>query len=993
MPTDHRLIEDYIPIEAISAEARREKSIRKGHISTLHLWWARRPLVAVRAAVYGALVPAPADKRAAREAADFVADLCKYPGPRDKIADARSHILQAHAERLTAERGELVTVEDIKAERAPRPRVLDMFAGGGAIPLEALRLGCEAYALDLNPVAHLIELCTLVYPQQFGLPDPSAKGCAEGPATSSGQGDTWAGLAAEVEHWGQWVLERVRDEISDLYPPIPDPRQVTEAASKTDQLSMNLAVQETSEAYHARAGMLTPVAYLWTRTVRCKNPACGGTVPLARQTWLCKKKNRYVALKPETSPNKFGSPIRIPQLVEGTSKRVHYRVVEATTPEGLGFDPAAGSRGGNVACPFCGTVADSSYVKAEGQAGRIGVQPMAVVCTQPGKQGKVYLAVDQVPPGTWPDDDAIWQRIRALEAETANHPAGPLTVPDEPLPLVDARGAFFVKLYGFERWVQLFTPRQLLTLFTFTKHVRAAHADMLRQGYSQERAKAVVTYLAMTLDKIADANNSFCRWEPVAQCSRALFSRQAIPMLWDFGENVPIGESAGSWVQHATRALDSIHLTEGTGAPALVSRGSATKLRFEPGTFDAVVTDPPYYDNVPYSDLSDFFHVWLKRSVGFLYPEHLSSFLTPKKKEAIMDAGRHNRDKEVARDFYEQMMAQVFAEAGRVLKPGAPLVVVYAHKTTLGWSTLVDALRSAGFTVTEAWPLDTENISRMRAMDSAALASSIFLVARRREGSETGSYEREVRPQLQRIVRERVERLWAQGVTGADLVIACVGAGLRAFTRFARVEYANGEPVPADSFLTEVEGAVLETLLEKLFGVSRAGVGSVDPITRFYVLWRYAYRHATIDGGEAIVFAYPQRVELDGPGGLSSGSNPLVEKRKGKYRLRDFTERGEDDDLGLPRGGEMPSLIDVLHRVLWLVEHRPALIPAYLDDARPDVERLRLIAQTLAGQTLAGNENGGGRSLVAARGAEASALRKLTTNWRTLIEAHRGPMV
>nr|MBC8450554.1 DUF1156 domain-containing protein [Chloroflexota bacterium] len=398
-------------------------------------------------------------------------------------------------------------------------------------------------------------------------------------------------------------------------------------------------------------------------------------------------------------------------------------------------------------------------------------------------------------------------------------------------------------------------------------------------------------------------------------------------------------------------------------------------------------------DNVPYSDLSDFFHVWLKRSVGFLYPEHLSSFLTPKKKEAIMDAGRHNRDKEVARDFYEQMMAQVFAEAGRVLKPGAPLVVVYAHKTTLGWSTLVDALRSAGFTVTEAWPLDTENISRMRAMDSAALASSIFLVARRREGSETGSYEREVRPQLQRIVRERVERLWAQGVTGADLVIACVGAGLRAFTRFARVEYANGEPVPADSFLTEVEGAVLETLLEKLFGVSRAGVGSVDPITRFYVLWRYAYRHATIDGGEAIVFAYPQRVELDGPGGLSSGSNPLVEKRKGKYRLRDFTERGEDDDLGLPRGGEMPPLIDVLPRVLWLVERRPALIPAYLDDARPDVERLRLIAQTLAGQTLAGNENGGGRSLVAARGAEASALRKLTTNWRTLIEAHRGPMV
>ena len=358
-------------------------------------------------------------------------------------------------------------------------------------------------------------------------------------------------------------------------------------------------------------------------------------------------------------------------------------------------------------------------------------------------------------------------------------------------------------------------------------------------------------------------------------------------------------------------------------------------------------------------------------------------------------------------------MAQTFAEAGRVLKPAAPLVIVYAHKTTLGWATLVDALRIAGFTVTEAWPLDTEMGVRLLAMDSAALASSIFLVARRREGEETGSYERDVRPALQDIVRERVERLWAQGVTGADLVIACVGAGLRAFTRFARVEYANGEPVPADSFLTEVEGAVLEALLEKLFGVSRAGVSSVDATTRFYLLWRYAYRHATVDAGEAIVFAYPQHVELDGPGGLSSGNNPLVEKRKGSYRLRDFTERGEDEQLGLPSppgrgaggeglpsplgrgaGGEgLPPLVDVLHRLLWLVEYRPAQIPAYLDEARPDVERLRLVAQTLAGQTLAGNGNGGGRALVVAQGAEAAALRKLTTNWRTLIEAHRGPMV
>jgi putative DNA methylase len=978
--TDQRLIEDYIPIEAISAEARREKSIRKGHISTLHLWWARRPLVACRAAVYGALVPAPADKRIAKEAADFVAELCTYPGPRDTIAEARRHILEAHAERLTAERIEaglapaqaLVTVEDIEAGRAPRPRVLDMFAGGGAIPLEALRLGCEAYALDLNPVAHLIELCTLVYPQQYGAPDPAARGSAKD--------RTWAGLAKEVEHWGKWVLKRVKAEIGDLYPPIPDP--TADARPQTaGQYRLGLDVPTAGDGPPPEE-YLAPVAYLWTRTVRCKNPACGGTVPLARQTWLAKKKGHLIALRPDAEVNRHKPP---------QEKTVRYRVVEAATEKALGFNPAAGSRGGNVACPFCGTVADSAYVKAEGQAGRIGVQPMVVVCTRPGERGKVYLPVEQVPSSVWLDDGDIWKRIHALEVRTASAPASPLTVPDEPLE-ANPR-SMDVQNYGFKKWVELFTPRQLLTLLTFATCIRAAYDKMLSNSYREAHAKAVTTYLSLTLGKLVDANNSLCRWESVAQCARGLFSRQSVPMMWDFGENVPIGQSSGSWVEHSTRAIDSINLTQGTGYPATVDRGSATQMAFETEYFDAIITDPPYYDNVSYSNLSDLFYIWLKRSIGQLYPEHLSGLLTPKKKEAIAAFYRHGGNKDEARQFYEMMMAEAFAEASRTLKPCAPLVIVYAHKTTLGWATLVDALRLAGFTVTEAWPLDTENVSRMIALDTAALASSIFLVARRREGSETASYEREVRPDLQRIVRERVDRLWAQGVTGADLVIACVGAGLRAFTRFARVEYANGEPVPADSFLTEVEGTVLEVLLEKLFGVSQAGVSSVDPVTRFYVLWHYAYRGAIVDAGEAIVFAYPQHVELDGPDGLTAGGNPLVEKGKGKYRLRDFTERGEDEDLGLPRAGQTAPLIDALHRLLWLTEHRPADIPAYLDQARPDVERLRVVAQTLAGQTLAGNGGGGGQSLVAARGAEAAALRKLTTNWRSLIEAHRGAML
>lgn len=302
---DKRLIEDYLPIQAISAEASREKSVRKGHISTLHLWWARRPLVACRAAVYGALVPAsrfvpgngPDNKKQSlgrANAARFIEQLCKYPGNPTVIKEAQRHILEAHAERLSEETGKPVTVEDIVEGRAPRPKVLDMFAGGGAIPLEALRLGCEAYALDLNPVAHIIELCTLVYPQKYGKPDPNARGMT-GPKKANGE-TTWGGLAEEVRYWGNWVLEKVKAEIGDLYPPIPDPATPSHELLPDVQpaLFKSLSGQQKLQV---PAGYLTPVAYLWTRTVRCKNLTCGAIVPLARQTWLCKKKDRFVALK------------------------------------------------------------------------------------------------------------------------------------------------------------------------------------------------------------------------------------------------------------------------------------------------------------------------------------------------------------------------------------------------------------------------------------------------------------------------------------------------------------------------------------------------------------------------------------------------------------------------------------------------------------------------------------------------------------------------
>jgi putative DNA methylase len=366
--------------------------------------------------------------------------------------------------------------------------------------------------------------------------------------------------------------------------------------------------------------------------VQCPNPACGATVPLVRQTWLAKKTSRFTALKLHADPG---------------ARRVRFEVVTAASEQALGFDPAGFSERGNARCPFCGSTVQTDYVKGEGKAGRIGTQPMAVVCTTPGKQGKTYVSADALDPALLPDEAQIAQRIEQLCAETG------LTVPDEPIE-ANPR-SMDTQNYGFKKWSELFTSRQMLVLLTFVKQVRAAHAEMVKQGYEEDLAKAIASYLAMTLDKLADANNSLCRWEAVAQCARAMFSRQSVPMVWDFGENVPVGQSAGSWIEHATRALDSIKLTIDTGHPAAIARGSATSMPFDAELFDAIITDPPYYDNVSYSNLADFFYVWLKRSAGFLYADHLTSDLTPKKKEAIAATYRHGGTKEGARKAYESL--------------------------------------------------------------------------------------------------------------------------------------------------------------------------------------------------------------------------------------------------------------------------------------------------------------------------------------------------
>ena len=885
--SDRRLIEEYLPVEAISAAASSEKTGgRRGHISTLHLWWARRPLAAARAAVFGALIPAP-NSLDPESLGIFFGSLCAWGGPGSAIDQARAQI---------------------SAASDARPKVLDMFAGGGAIPLEATRLGCEAAAVELNPVAHLIELSTLDYPQTFG-----------------------RSLADDVRHWGNWLIDRAKAEVGSLYPEVP-----------------SAGSQQTTIDGTTVSSQRVPIAYLWTRTVPCPNPAeRPHTAPLVRQTWLVKKRNRFAALRIVAHPE--------------TMTR-SYEVVEADREDALGFDPAGFSKRGASTCPLCGASINLDYVKQQGRDGRMGVELMAVALVDPSAKGKSYIGSEE---GLklLPDEERLARMLSDL-ADSGFMPPSELVCAQD-------NQAFLVPAYGLTRFRDLFTTRQLVTLLTLCRLAQEAHGEMRSTGMEAERAKAVATYLGMVVDRIADRSSTLCRWDSSASAEKTAntFARQALPMTWDFSEANPFGGASGDLAGQLEYVIAVIEHCSDAGAPVRVIRGSATELPFGDAEFDAVITDPPYYDNVPYSDLSDFFYVWLKRSIGHLYPEHLAAEFTPKRSEIVASRYRNEGSRDSAKAAYEGMMAAAFAEARRVLRPEGVLVCVYAHQTTAGWSTLIEAVRRSGFVVVEAWPLDTEMSSRGRAQNSAALASSIFLVARPRSDERTGDWAHEVRPELQEIVSTRVGELAELGISGTDLVIAAVGAGMRAYTRFGRVEKPNGEELHPDEYLEEVEREVAEAVLARIFQTDKQGLGRVDQETQFYVMGRFEFGDALAPWDELNTLARGTGVELRE---LSDGAAPLVAfgARRNEARLTDYRDRGEAIEVGR-------STIDHLHRVLWLADNEPSKIKDYLELARPDSDRLRLVAHALSRP---------GLDSAGARGGEAEACERLLGVWKRLVE-------
>ncbi|MEM4318059.1 MAG: DUF1156 domain-containing protein [Candidatus Nitrosocaldaceae archaeon] len=878
---DKRFIEEVFPIKEVSEESAREKNIRHGHISTLHIWWARRPLAACRAVVYASLIPYNESYK--EEKKSFISVLSKWENSLNMniIEKAKNDILSNN---------------DSKP-----PKVLDCFAGGGSIPLEALRLGCEVYAGDYNPVATLILKCTLEYPQR----------CNNNAITLSNviqvnnnekerereknKNVINRSLHEDVKKYGKWVLEEAKKEIGKFYPDDPD-------------------------------GSI-PIGYIWARTIPCQNPNCNAEIPLMRQYWLAKKDRRRIALYP---------------YVEG--KHVKFKIVgSGYEPMPNGFDPSKGSVKRAIAtCLVCGSTINDKIIRRLFQQGKAGQRMIAVVLsnkTEDNKtRGKFYRIANE-------EDLEIFKRAEEYLEKKRQEFFEKLQidpVPDEPLVRVPVSfGVINVWVYNMNKWADLFNSRQKLALITFVDKVREAYqimlSEMKEEGYEEEYAKVVVSYLAFIVSRISDTNSVLCHWDGGWEKTATTFARQALPMNWDYIEANIIGNKGYNF----KNILDIILLVLGkisniSNLPSKVSQSTATSLPYPDNYFDAVFTDPPYYDNVPYSYLSDFFYVWLKRIVGDLYPDLFLTPLTPKSEEIV--AYSHNGGYKEGKKCFEMLLAKAFREIHRVLKPDGIAVIVYAHKSTAGWETLINSLLDSGLVITQAWPIHTEMKSRLRAKESAALASSIFIVARKIERKNIGFYK-EIKDELKSYLEARLERLWKEGIAGADFLVSAIGSSIAVFGKYKQIMDDKGNTINTDRLLEDVRRIVTDYAMRQ---VLHNGFNSeITPLTRFYLLYRWAYKDSKVHFDDARKLAQGIGIDL-----AEEWNKGFIKKEKEYIQVLGPHERNINS---IDKEGSK-ELIDVLHKalLLWEKEKYDELITLLTDTGYGNKEIFYRVAQAIA---------------------------------------------
>jgi len=768
-----RLAEVDFPIAVVSKHSAREKSIRHGHPSTLHLWWARRPLAACRAMLLGLLLPDPCDPHCPEDfktkARELLPEVQGKVGPKDE--DLRQALLKFIGDfanwDLSTDRTYLEVSRGLVKAAHPEetPLVVDPFAGGGSIPLEALRLGCEAFASDLNPVACLI--------LKVMLEDIPRRG---------------PGLADELRHVGKEIKDAAEKELAEFYPTDPD-------GSK-------------------------PIAYLWARTVRCESPNCGAEIPLMRSFWLCKKSGRKRALRYKVVHAKAKAPW------------IEFEVFQPKADKEVSSGTVAKAR---ATCLCCGTVLPPERVRAQlvmqcggadvlfdGRGGRAGgAQLLTMVTLSPGEQGRHYrLPTAQDYKSVW----KAWKRVKEiLDGWDHGGRKSPCPVPDEPVDIWH-HDVNRLPMYGMPSWGEIHTHRQKLLLLTIkqTWGSRSKNNEILGLGFN----------------KLADKATSLCRWKASAEYMAGnTFSRQALGLVWDFCEAQPFAGASGDWlaeIDWIAKVIESVGQIYHQGQ---VQQADACISPLPDESAGVWFTDPPYYDAIDYAHCSDFFFCWLKRNLPnhplLCDPYDPNNILTPKRNEIVVDSTTTKGHGVRTPRFYEEAMAKAFAEGRRILRDGGIGSVVFAHKSTEGWEALLSGMINGGWVLTASWPIATESKSRLRAMESAALATSVHLVCRPRpQNAPIGDWG-DVLRELPKRVGDWMERLQSEGIRGADLVFACIGPALEIYSRYSKVVDAEEREIPLGGdpeatephrkgFLAYVWEVVGHTALEQVLGTAEA---------------------------------------------------------------------------------------------------------------------------------------------------------------------------
>lgn len=835
MAVKKKLIEVALPLDDINAASAREKSIRHGHPSTLHLWWARRPLAAARAVIWSSLVDDPS------------AHPEKFPTVEEQAAER---------ERLFGILRELVVWENSNNDRVLNaakaeikrsmgddlPPLLDPFAGGGAIPLEAQRLGLKAYAQDLNPVAVTINKAMIEIPPLFA-DKPAVNPEARGKLTNGGWSGN-AGLAADVKYYGTWMKEEAAQRIGHMYPKVRVP-----------------AEQGGGEA--------TVIAWLWARTVKCPNPACGHEAILVRSFDLSKKKGKEWHVEP---------------VCEGGE--VRFEVA-----------PGKATQGGTVnrrgaTCVHCGAPIAFDHIREESREGRMGAKLMAIVAE--GQRGRIYIAPDEV-------------QIAAADVPMPDdYPQGKLAY---------YPGHLNTNVYGLDEFWKLFTNRQLTALTTFSALVgeaqKKAEADAIAAGLADDgvgladggtsaRAygEAIGAYLAFVVDKLADRGSTVCSWDVTREGLRNTFGRQAIPMTWDFAEGNTFSNSSGCFDNSLDWIIKCLH-----ELPQTTLKGDARQFDAQSDNGRrglAISTDPPYYDNIGYADLSDFFYVWLRQSLRHTYPKLFSTMLVPKHEELVATPYREGRGKEGARDFFEEGMFSTFKQVNKYAREDVPVTIYYAFKqsetetkndvestASTGWETMLSAIIRAGFSITGTWPMRTEMANRSIASGSNALASSIVLVCRKRPENAPMGTRRDFVVALKRELGPALDKLRSSNIAPVDLAQSAIGPGIGVYSRYSQVLEADGSPMTVR--------AALRLINQEVDAYFSDQDGELDRESRFCVDLYTQKAFDTIKFGEADVLARAKNVSIEG-----LAAQGLLASVKGSVHLLDRGEVSEHVDFKAP---------------------------------------------------------------------------------------------